>query len=72
MTDPSNPPQPDGVTVSVKPGGPHLVRGPVIVTDREGNVITPPPAKTPGTVKLCACGRTKNFPFCDSSHKELA
>ena len=57
------------VSVTVKSGGPYLIEGPVTIRDLGGNEITPPPAKTPGIVKLCACGRSQTKPFCDGSHK---
>ena len=62
-------PGPDGVTITIKPGGPYLVRGSVTLLHPDGGELTPPPAKTPGVIKLCACGLTQNKPFCDSSHK---
>ena len=58
------------VTITIKPAGPYLVQGPVTVLDHEGNPIEPPPAKTPGVIKLCGCGLSANKPFCDSSHKK--
>jgi CDGSH-type Zn-finger protein len=27
---------------------------------------------TPGDYSWCACGRSKNQPFCDGTHKSLA
>lgn len=57
------------VTITVKPWGSIMVRGPVTILDTEGNVITPPPAKTPGVIKLCSCGHSRTRPFCDGSHK---
>lgn len=58
------------VTIRVKPHGPHRIMGPVLILDADGNPITPPPAKTPGMIKLCSCGRTATPPFCDSSHNK--
>lgn len=60
------------VTLVVKPGGPVLVLGEVTIQDPDGAVIEPPPAKTPGVIKLCACGRSATRPFCDGSHKRPA
>jgi len=34
--------------------------------DQDGNVI-----ETKTDFKLCGCGRSKEKPFCDGSHKEL-
>ena len=58
------------VRVIIKPAGPIHVEGPVTLVDNEGNLITPPPAKIPGLIKLCGCGLSANKPFCDSSHKK--
>ncbi len=45
--------------------GPLLVRGPFRLQDQEGNEITYERA----TVALCRCGRSRQRPFCDGSHK---
>ena len=45
--------------------GPLLVRGPVRMTDQEGNEI----AVDRGTVALCRCGKSRLRPFCDGTHK---
>ncbi|HET7600145.1 MAG TPA: CDGSH iron-sulfur domain-containing protein [Gemmatimonadales bacterium] len=58
-----------GVVITWKPKGPLVVEGPVVVRDRDGNELTPPPAKVPGQVKFCGCGHSANKPFCDGSHK---
>ncbi|WP_282770545.1 CDGSH iron-sulfur domain-containing protein [Saccharomonospora viridis] len=50
--------------VTVVPGGPVLIEGPVelhcdgrtVVSDRF-------------LVAVCACRRSKNYPFCDASHR---
>jgi hypothetical protein len=68
VTAPDRPEHP-GVTITVKTWGPYLVQGPVTLTDTEGHILTPPPAKTPGLVKLCSCGHSRTRPFCDGSHK---
>ncbi|HSR14111.1 MAG TPA: CDGSH iron-sulfur domain-containing protein [Gemmatimonadales bacterium] len=60
----------DATSITIKPAGPYLVRGPVTILDNEGNPIEPPPAKTPGVVKLCGCGRSATKPFCDASHNK--
>lgn len=54
--------------VIVKRNGPILVQGDVDLVDQDGNAITPPPAKTPGTIKLCTCGQSRTHPFCDGTH----
>ncbi|WP_432499062.1 CDGSH iron-sulfur domain-containing protein [Kineococcus auxinigenes] len=53
------------VTVTVCPGGPLLVRGPVTLLDGEGERLDPGRR----TVALCRCGRSAEAPFCDGSHK---
>jgi CDGSH iron-sulfur domain-containing protein 3 len=57
------------VTIRWKPTGPYVVEGPVVFTDNEGTELVPPPAKIPGQIKLCGCGRSNTKPFCDGSHK---
>lgn len=54
--------------IIIKTNGPILVQGEVELVDQEGNPITPPPAKTPGTFKLCSCGNSATRPFCDGTH----
>jgi CDGSH-type Zn-finger protein len=56
-------------TIVVRPNGPYLVQGQIEIRDSEGSLLTPPVNnKAPGTVKLCACGRSVSRPFCDGSH----
>lgn len=57
------------VTITLKPAGPILIDGPVVIRNNAGDVVVPPPSKVPGQVKLCGCGFSKNRPFCDGSHK---
>jgi CDGSH-type Zn-finger protein len=45
--------------------GPFLVRGPVQLTDQDGNEI----AIGRETVALCRCGKSRIRPFCDGTHK---
>lgn len=61
----------DKPRIIVKFPGPILVQGEVDLVDRDGNAITPPPAKTPGTFKLCRCGHSAIQPFCDGTHNKL-
>jgi CDGSH-type Zn-finger protein len=56
--------------IIIKRNGPVLVSGEVELVDQDGNTLTPPPAKTPGTFKLCACTRSATLPFCDGSHNK--
>lgn len=55
---------PPQTTVSAVPGGPLLVRGPIVIHDEDGTVIAQ------GTrFALCRCGRSRHQPFCDNSHR---
>lgn len=55
--------------ITWKPSGPLIVEGPVEIRDNSGHPLEPPPQKIPGQIKLCACGMSKDRPFCDGSHK---
>jgi CDGSH-type Zn-finger protein len=57
------------VTITLKPAGPILIDGPVVIRNNAGDIVEPPVSKVPGQVKLCGCGFSKNRPFCDGSHK---
>lgn len=60
-----NPP----VTVVWKKKGTLVIEGAITVRDEDGNEIPQPPAKHPGFVKFCGCGKSAEKPFCDGSHK---
>jgi CDGSH-type Zn-finger protein len=45
--------------------GPLLVRGPFRLEDQDGNPIDTGRA----AVALCRCGKSRQRPFCDGSHK---
>jgi CDGSH-type Zn-finger protein len=45
--------------------GPLIVRGPVRLSDQDGNEIT----TGRETIALCRCGKSRMRPFCDGSHK---
>jgi CDGSH-type Zn-finger protein len=62
MTEPT-------ITIIYKKKGTLVVEGAIIVRDEDGNEIAQPPAKHPGIVKLCGCGKSAAKPFCDGSHK---
>ncbi|MFJ8622216.1 CDGSH iron-sulfur domain-containing protein [Kitasatospora sp. NPDC093550] len=51
--------------VVVVPGGPLLVEGPVEVVLPDGTVRL---SERP-VVALCACRRSRTYPFCDTSHR---
>lgn len=55
----------DPVTITPDRDGPLLVRGRVELRDQDGNVIDPGRA----VIALCRCGKSRQLPFCDSSHK---
>lgn len=61
--------QPATVVITLKPAGPIVIEGPVVIRNNAGDVVEPPPTKIPGQVKLCGCGFSRNKPFCDGSHK---
>jgi CDGSH-type Zn-finger protein len=47
--------------------GPYLVKGPVVVTDAEGNEFPLERA----TVALCRCGGSTTKPFCDGTRSKI-
>ncbi len=49
----------------VVPGGPVLVEGPVELVTPDGETVT----SDRFLVAVCACRRSKRFPFCDTSHR---
>jgi CDGSH-type Zn-finger protein len=54
------------VTIRVRPNGPYLVEGPVLVLDAEGAAYATKPDKP---IALCRCGHSQGKPFCDGSHR---
>ena len=54
-------------TITPYRNGPYLVRGPLVLTDQDGNEIE----VTRKVVALCHCGRSKMRPFCDGTHKAI-
>jgi CDGSH-type Zn-finger protein len=55
----------DEVTITPYRDGPLLVRGPARLEDMHGREIEPGRS----VVALCRCGKSRNRPFCDGSHK---
>ncbi|RSM91699.1 Fe-S protein [Kibdelosporangium aridum] len=51
--------------VVVVPGGPILIEGPVELTMDDGTVVQ----SDRFVVAICACRRSKRYPFCDTSHR---
>ncbi|WP_309117895.1 CDGSH iron-sulfur domain-containing protein [Saccharothrix sp.] len=56
----------DDRRVTVVPGGPVLVEGPVEVVGEDGVVAR----SDRFLVALCTCRRSKRQPWCDTSHRE--
>ncbi|TQK30167.1 CDGSH iron-sulfur domain-containing protein [Arthrobacter sp. SLBN-53] len=52
-------------TVRAVRGGPVLVQGPVSVELADGTTIE----SDRFMVAICACGRSKDYPLCDTSHR---
>jgi len=53
------------VTITPYRDGPLLVRGDFELRDQDGNRIDP----GRDVIALCRCGRSRQLPFCDASHK---
>lgn len=51
--------------VRVVRGGPVMVEGPVRIELPDGAVVE----SDRFMVAVCACGRSKNYPLCDTSHR---
>ncbi|TDD57590.1 CDGSH iron-sulfur domain-containing protein [Actinomadura rubrisoli] len=51
--------------VRVVRGGPVLVEGPVEVELEDGSTVV----SDRFVVALCACRRSRSYPFCDTSHR---
>ena len=66
---PFDPPSP---SIVLKPSGSIHVRGDIPIYDSDGNLLTPPPSKVPGVVKLCRCAKSQDMPWCDGSHKPVS
>jgi CDGSH-type Zn-finger protein len=47
--------------------GPYLVRGPIVLVDQAGEEIV----NHRSIVALCRCGKSRNRPFCDGTHKAI-
>jgi CDGSH-type Zn-finger protein len=51
--------------VRVVPNGPVLISGPVQIEMPDGGVVE----SDRFTVAICTCGRSKDYPLCDTSHR---
>jgi CDGSH-type Zn-finger protein len=54
----------DKPTITPRPNGPYLVKGPITLMDADGKAFT----LTSDTIALCRCGQSSNKPFCDGTH----
>jgi CDGSH-type Zn-finger protein len=54
-----------GTRVRVVPKGPILVSGPVRIEMDGGGVVE----SDRFMVAICTCGRSKEYPLCDTSHR---
>jgi CDGSH-type Zn-finger protein len=54
------------VTITTRPNGPYLVKGPIRLVDPDGKEFT----VQGDTVALCRCGGSTNKPFCDGTHSK--
>ena len=52
-------------TVRPVRGGPVMVQGPVSIEMPDGTCVE----SDRFMVAICACGRSKNYPLCDTSHR---
>ncbi|MDD2484278.1 MAG: (4Fe-4S)-binding protein [Eubacteriales bacterium] len=57
-------PSEEPVKIKVIKNGPLLIDGNVILIDSAGEII-----KEDCKMALCSCGRSKNPPFCDGTHR---
>jgi CDGSH-type Zn-finger protein len=55
----------DGVTITVCPDGPLLVRGSSTLRTADGTLVE----HDRPVVALCRCGRSRLKPLCDGSHR---
>jgi CDGSH-type Zn-finger protein len=55
----------DAIRITSYRDGPLLVRGPFRLEDQNGNPIE----TDRQTIALCRCGKSRQRPFCDGSHK---
>lgn len=54
--------------ITIKKGGPIKVSGLFTITGVHGDKLE---VESNEDVYLCACGRSKNKPFCDGSHRQI-
>lgn len=52
--------------ITIKDSGPFVVKGPIQLTDAEGNDFTIDKEIVP----LCRCGLSETQPFCSGAHRK--
>jgi hypothetical protein len=55
---------PASVMIRMVTDGPLIIKGPARIIDAAGNTL-----QECDSMVLCRCGKTKNPPFCDGSHR---
>lgn len=56
------------VSITIRPSGPYLVRGPITLSDSEGNAFD---LGGKEVIALCRCGGSTTKPFCDGTHSKI-
>jgi CDGSH-type Zn-finger protein len=56
------------VSIKANQNGPFIVRGPIHLTDADGNEYDVSEKKS---VALCRCGASVKKPFCDGTHSKI-
>ncbi len=57
----------DKVTITTRPNGPYLVKGPITLVDPDGKEFK----VDRDPVALCRCGGSTTKPFCDGTHSKI-
>ncbi|MBI4012615.1 MAG: CDGSH iron-sulfur domain-containing protein [Candidatus Rokubacteria bacterium] len=57
----------DNVTITTRPNGPYLVKGPITLVDPDGKEFK----VDRDPVALCRCGASTTKPFCDGTHSRI-
>lgn len=57
----------ENTAITVTKGGPLLIEGNLMITTVDGETT-----EKKGTTALCRCGASKNKPYCDGSHQNIA
>lgn len=56
------------VEITIRPVGPYVVKGPIVLRDADGNELD---LGGKATIALCRCGGSTTKPFCDGTHSSL-